>query len=294
MRKWIVLLIPLLLILTSAAQAQGSITFDSLNVSLLSEYDQPSMLVIYDFQVTADTALPASVALRIPSNANITAVAYSKDTGLLNADFSGPTLEGNWQVVTIFVNERTTYHLEYYQLLTRDTDKRSFDYQWTGDYPVNNLRVEAHLPLDSTSINSTPTLPFTPGSGSLIASASATKLAAGKGYSLRLSYNRTSDETMVKPSSGSQLTAEPVTPATAGRVTLDNLPYVLGIAGIVLIAGAIYYFWHTNSNQSDGKVRRRSSKQKESGAQVYCHECGTRASADDRFCRVCGTKLRNE
>jgi len=294
MRKWIVLLSPLLLILTSAAQAQGSITFDSLNVSLLSEYDQPSMLVIYDFQVSADTTLPASVALRIPSSANITAVAFSQNGGLVNADFSGPTLEGSWQVVTIFVSERTAYHLEYYQVLTRDGDKRSFDYQWAGGYPVNNLRVEVHLPLDSTSINSTPTLPFTPGSSSLIASASAANLAADKGYSLSLSYNRTSDATITQPSTGSQITAEPITTDTAGRVTLDNLPYVLGFAGIVLIAGAIYYFWHTNSNRSGGKARRRSGKQKESDAQIYCHECGTRASADDRFCRVCGTKLRNE
>ena len=293
MRKWVVLLVPLLLILGSTAQAQGNIAFDTLKVSLLSEYDQAAMLVIYDFQVTADTALPASVKLRIPGNANIIAVAYTQGTGLVNADFSGPTPDGTWQVITLFVNERTVYHIEYYQPLTRDGNKRNFDYQWTGDYPVNMLRVEVQLPLDSTSIKSTPALPFTPGSATLSASTSASNLAAGHNYSVSISYSRTSEAPVATPSTGSQVIASPIAPNTSGRVTLNNLPYALGLVGVVLIAGAIYYFWHTNSNQPAGKPRRRNGQHKESSAQIYCHECGTRASADDRFCRVCGTKLRN-
>jgi hypothetical protein len=28
--------------------------------------------------------------------------------------------------------------------------------------------------------------------------------------------------------------------------------------------------------------------------ELYCHECGTRAQTGDRFCRVCGSKLRVE
>jgi len=292
MRKWIALVLPLLLLIAFPAQAQNNITLDSLKVGLWSEYDQPSMLVIYDFTLSQDINLPVSVDLQIPNSANITAVAFLQGTDLLNAEFTGPITNGQWQTVTFLVKEPTTYHLEYYQPLTRDGEKRSFDYQWLGDYAVNNFRIEAQIPADSTSVKSTPALPFTALAASLSGSASTTNLGAGKGYTLSLSYNRTGDNT-ITASSAAQVTTEPITPDAPGRVTLDNLPYALGLVGVVLIAGAIYYFWHTNSNQSSGKPRRRNSKNSDDKTQIYCHECGARSNTEDRFCRVCGTKLRN-
>jgi ribosomal protein L40E len=291
MRKWIILLFTMLLFLPSAAQAQGGITLESLKVGLWSEYDQPSMLVIYDFEVTADTSLPVSLELRIPQNANITAVAFQQDGGLLNAEFAGPEEDGAWQTITIFVKERTTYHLEYYQPLTRTENNRAFEYQWLSTYPVNNFRVETRLPADSAAIKSTPVIPFTPDSSSLSGSASINDLAAGETFTLSLSYTRASDEPSFQ--APSPISAEPITQDTAGRVTLDNLPYALGVVGVVLIAGAIYYFWQSNSNKPAGKTRRRSNRNDDL-TQTYCHECGARASTEDRFCRVCGTKLRNK
>ena len=195
MRKWIALLFTLFLLMPVSAQAQSAITLESLKVGLWSEYDQPSMLVIYDFELTEATNLPVSVELRIPENANITAVAFEQGGGLLNAEFAGPETDGTWQTITLFIKERTTYHLEYYQPLTRNDNKRAFTYQWPGDYQVNNFRIEAQLPVDSTSVKSTPALPFTPLTKSLSGSASVAGLNAGKTYSLNLSYIRTSDET---------------------------------------------------------------------------------------------------
>jgi len=293
MRKWIALLLPLLLLIPATAHAQGGITLESLDVILWSEYDQPSMLVIYDFVVTADTSVPASVKLRIPQDANITAIAYKDGAELMNAEFSGPIQDGAWQTITFFVKDRTTYHLEYYEPLTRDGSKRAFNYQWPGDYPVNNFRIEAQLPADSASVKATPALPFTPLTTSLSGSASTANLAAGKTYNLNLSYTRESEEP-ANTKSPAQITTAPITQNTAGRVTLNNLPYALGLVGVVLIAGAIYYFWHANSNQPTGKMRRRNNKRSEDLTQVYCHECGARANAEDRFCRICGTKLRNK
>jgi hypothetical protein len=257
---------------------------------LWPEYDQPSLLVIYDFEVAAGTALPARVNIRVPKDANITAVAYETETGLLNAEFSGPEADGDWQVISIFVQQPALHRIEYYQPLQREGGERSFEYQWTGDYPVNNFRLEVQVPADSTGVKATPVLPFMLESPFQTGRVTVGSLAAGEQYQLELQYTRAINETVFVPAS-TQVSAEPITPDTAGRVTLDNLPYYLLGFGILLIAGAVYYFRQSGSAPAS-KPRKRASKARAEAEQIYCHECGTRAAAEDRFCRVCGTKIR--
>src|SRR5574341_379120 len=75
MRKWLVIAF-LLGILTTpvSAGAQGEVKLASLEVQLWPEYDQPSMLLIYDFTLTEGIGLPVNVAIRIPKDANRTAL----------------------------------------------------------------------------------------------------------------------------------------------------------------------------------------------------------------------------
>jgi len=292
MRKDFILLFLLLLVFPASVQAQNAVTLESLNVRLWSEYDQPSMLVIYDFELASDTTLPATVDIRIPKAANITAVAYQEGGDLLNTEFAGPVEDGNWQTITFFVKTLTAYHLEYYQPIAREGNNRAFTYQWTGNYQINNLRVEIQLPDDSTAVKAKPMLPFVPSQPFLSGSASVSNLGAGETYQLDLSYARIS-ESSILPAASPQVAAEPITPDTAGRVTLDNLPYILGGVGVLLIVSAIYYFWRSNSAQAPRSRKRLHNTKNESG-QVYCHECGARANDDDRFCRTCGSKLRIE
>ena len=292
MRKWFTLILLLLLAFPSAVQAQNAVTFESFNVRLWSEYDQPSMLVIYDFELAPDTTLPTKVDIRIPKDANITAVAYLEGSDLLNTEFTGPVEDGDWQIITYFAKTLTTYHLEYYQPIQRDGANRSFTYQWNGAYLVKNFRVEIQLPDDSTAVKATPMLPFVPNQPFLSGNASVSNLAAGKTYQVDLTYARVSEAPIV-PSASQQVEAEPITQETSGRVTLDNLPYILAGVGVLLIVAAIFYFWRSNSVQAP-KPRKRQHSAKGETSDVYCHECGARANGDDRFCRTCGSKLRTE
>ena len=131
----------------------------SLKVMLWSEYDQPSMLVIYDFTLTEDTQVPSSMDIRFSKDANITAVAYQSAGKLLLANYqTQPEQDANWQVIRLFITERTNYHIEYYQPLERDGDNRSFTYQWTGDYSVKDFDVECRYRM--TARASKPILPF--------------------------------------------------------------------------------------------------------------------------------------
>jgi hypothetical protein len=291
MRKGLLLVLAALLVLPATVRAQDSINLETLNVRLLSEYDEPSMLVIVDFAVPSDTVLPAKVELRVPDSANITAVAYLSEDQLLNAEFAGPETDGTWQVITIFIKEYSTYHLEYYEPIPRDGTKRYFQYLWSGDYAVNNFRLEIQVPEDSTAVKSRPMLPFAPSGQFLSSRVTANDLKAGEIYQVNLQYSRTSDETVL--SSSSQVTtAEPITQNTAGRITLDSLPYILGGVGLLLILGAGYYFLQSKSVPVPKPRKRQPGRKDVESANIYCHECGTRAHAEDRFCRVCGTKLR--
>lgn len=293
MRKWLILLLALILLIPSPVLAQDAVALKSFHVRLWSEYDQPSMLVILDFDLADETQVPSSVKISIPSDANLTAVAFDSGGNLLLANYQvQPGADANWQLVELLITERTTYHIEYYQPLARDGNKRSFTYRWTGDYSVSDFGVEVQLPGDSTGIKSAPALPFVQNQSFMSGGANLSGLKDGQNYQLQLDYSRTSEATSQLPPSGPVEPIIPVDENTDGRSTLDNLPLFLGGFGVALILVAAVYYLRGYSSMSDSKSRRRRSPAKSLDSQTYCHECGTRAHEGDRFCRTCGSKLR--
>jgi len=292
MRKWLIPFLALFLLIPLSVRAQGTVTLDSLKVQLWSEHDQPSMLVIYDFSVSSDTLVPTTVDIRIPKDGNITAVAFEENGDLLNADFTGPVEDGDWQVITFRIQSQTTYHLEYYQPLTREGDLREFNYQWAGEYAVKDFSIEIQVPADSTGTKTNPTIPFVQDQPVLSGGAMMSGLEAGQSYQVKLYYSRTSEATVIAAPSSPVEPSEPLNANTEGRVTLDKLPYVLGGVGALLILSAVYYYWRANSFHLP-KPRKRHPHAEEESAQTHCHECGARAQAGDRFCRTCGSKLRS-
>jgi len=200
MRKLLMLLITLILLIPTSVLAQDSAALKSLNVRLWSEYDQPSMLVILNFELTDDTTVPTTLDFRVPSEANITAVAYDNAGELLIANYQiTPTDDGNWQTIKLIASERTNYHIEYYQPLDRSGNKRSFTYQWTGDYPVSELDIEVQVPQDSTEVKANPAIPFMQSQPFLNGGAKISNLKEGQIYRLNLEYSRTSEAPVVTP-----------------------------------------------------------------------------------------------
>ena len=297
MRKWLVLILLLgLMMFPSKAGAQNDIKFKSLNVELWSEFDQPSMLVINEFVVSQDTQLPVTVTMRFPKAGNLVAVAIDQGT-LFNANFEGPEEQGNWQVIKINVQSYDPYRIEYYQPLTRDGKIRKFEYQWFGEYAVQNLGINLLIPSDSTDIITSPLLPNTSISTDeayIIGALTKSGLTGGQSYKFNLEYARESDEI---PNAGQSTTtvqpSEPIGPDTTGRVSIDRMPYVIGGVGVVLIVIALFFYWRsTQSSVSTPRRRKRQSNEASPEGQAYCHECGARAHEGDRFCRTCGSRLR--
>ncbi len=277
-------------------QAQSAVSLKSLQVQLWPEYDQLSMLVIVDFELSKETELPARVTFRIPDEANLTAVASLEATGLINAEYEGPSVENDWQIMTVIVNNPTTYHLEYYESLEVEGTVRSFIYQWNGSYPVTGFTISILKPVDTITLTTEPRLdPVTNPDGSTVYTSQPSSLTKGEQYNLRLTYEKTTDTLFVPPQDLRPST--PVDEKTEGRISLQNyLPFILAAIGLMALLGGLVYYWQSGSKRDSRRRRRKPSQQteKEPATGIYCPQCGTRAQMNDLFCRVCGTRLRKK
>jgi hypothetical protein len=298
MRKWLVFsLLLALLIFPSMVGAQGTVKLDLMSVELWSEYDKPSMLVINQFVVSQETQLPARVTLRFPKDGNLVAVAVESSDGLFNKDFDPPAEQGDWQAVTINVESYDPHRIEYYQPLTRDGDKRQFKYQWFGDYYAKEFSVSILVPADSTELISSPILQSTRDSvNGLGISGTVVKndLKMGNSFQFDLEYQRTSSVLMDPEAADQVQPSEPVGADTPGRVSITNLPLIIGGFGLALIGIALFAYYRSTQSNDTKPRRRRRANPAEGGEQAYCHECGARANPGDRFCRTCGSRLRAE
>jgi hypothetical protein len=297
MRKWLVLTLLFgLIMFPSAVGAQGGVKLDAIRVELLSEYDQPSMLVINQFIVSQNTPLPATVTMRFPKDGNLVAVAIQKSNGLFNKDFTGPVEQGNWQTITVNVESYEPHRIEYYQPLTRDGNKRQFKYQWFGDYYVKEFTVTILVPADSTELITSPVLQSTATSAdglTISGIVTKNKLKMMSLFQFELQYQRTSTA-LIDPDQATQVQPSiPVGEDTPGRVSITNLPWIIGGFGVALIMIALFSYWRSTQMSEDKPQRIRHRQIKgEDDVQAYCHECGTRAHSGDRFCRTCGSRLR--
>ena len=298
-----------MLVFPSLASAQSQITLAKVEVQLWPEYDQPSMLVIFEFTAMKNTTLPAQVTFHLPKDANVVAAAYYDNGNLLNANYTPATQDGDWQTITITIDEATTYRFEYYEPISFNGRTRQFLYLWNADYAVEVFNIKVQEPVDTISLTSlddgTVGLHILPvqeplvlekkrENGVNIYSSKPVSLAAGKQFTLNLQYEKSSDALTV-PSSPVQ--TAPIDETTSGRIPLTSyLPYILGgLGAILIIGGLLYYFLSGRERGQKTRRRNRASSDPESNTSAaHCHQCGTRAKPSDRFCRVCGTRLRQD
>lgn len=292
------------------ASAQAEITLENVRVDIWPEYDRPSALVIYNISISPSVSLPADVTLRIPTAAGQPhAVAWqAPDQGLYELMYE-KTISGDWTEIT-FNTPAPDLRLEYYDPGIQKTEnQRTFAFNWPGDYAVQNLSIMVQQPVNATNMKLVPDAGGgRPGSDGLTYHTLVVgQVNAGTTFELDISYEK-ADDTLTNPEQYQN--AQPVQAvngSTAGRVTLDQtLPWAVGGAGILLIAGGLLWYWKTNTaaKHSREKGVHRHTRTSAAAAEAappaaagadpsaFCHQCGKKASPGDVFCRSCGTKLR--
>jgi hypothetical protein len=144
-------------LISSTVHAQSNKHLSTLGVDIWPEYDQPAVLTIYRITLAPNTVLPASLDLRLPSNAQINAVALVDPVkGLVNTPYDS-SVQGKWSLLKVSTNFLQV-QVEYYTPLVKNGSERHIVYEWAGDYAVDNLEVNFLRPFnaDSVSISYTP------------------------------------------------------------------------------------------------------------------------------------------
>ena len=302
MRRIVLLLVcaVMLFMLPVNAGAASDVTLENLTIQLWPDHDQLAVLVIYDFNLDANTPLPATMRFQIPSSANLAAVARDSNGALVDVGHELLTAQGDNRVVTFTITEQAGYHLEYYLPYTLEGKVRNFVFTWPGDYAVKSFNLALQKPSAATNITTDPLLADIPSdqNGFAYQATSILTLAAQQTFSLKVRYENDSDTL-----SASTLRVQPSSPLTdtlPGQVSLVTyIPWVLAGLALLLIVGGISWYWFSSrgSTGSPKRGRHLSARAKApddatQDRQVYCHQCGKRAQTDDRFCRTCGAELR--
>jgi hypothetical protein len=300
---FLTLLLVCLIPISSSAQTQPA--FASLMLDLWPEFDKPTMLVMYQLTLSPQVKLPAEIRMRIPASAGVpNAVANCQpDGGCFNSPYQ-QSRSGEWSELT-FQATTPDLRVEYYDpALTIEGDKRHYEYQWPGDYAVENFNMRVQQPTGAENMFVKPgTFTATENNdGFTYHSLDVGQVPAGQTVDVTVEYDKSSDA--LSNSNMPVQPSEPLGAKTAGRTSLTSaspiLPIVLGLVGLGLIVGGGLWYWQSGRQtpqaaRSHRNRRARGTAPTASAApesNVYCHQCGKRASPGDRFCRTCGSQLR--
>lgn len=296
-----------LLLPTTVALAQSAPTFASVEVDLWPEFDRPSMLVIYRISLSSDVRLPVELSLRIPGSAGSpNAVAVKQPDGsLINLPYNQQDVGNGWSGLT-FSATGLDLQIEYYDPgLTKNGTARSFIYRWSGDYAVSALTIEVQQPVGAMNMKISPSLGagVAASDGLVYFSQLVGALTQGQSFEITLEYDKANDD--LSAGSMSVSPGGSLDQTASGRLTLTSaLPWILGFVGLMLIVGGGVWYWRAGKQSGTSRSLRTQNRPRprgptkndeaglQDGGNVYCHQCGKRAAAGDRFCRACGTQLR--
>ncbi len=305
MRKWVLpLFIVLSLLLPLKVHAQNPASLSSMLIEIWPEYDKPSVLVIYQMTFSSATAFPATVSVRIPTTAGEpNAVAERQADGTLYNITYTRQVAGEWATIS-FTTSSSSIQVEYYDAgLIKSGSARHYQYVWPGDYAITQLSIQVQQPADATDMRIAPSLGagVVGGDNLTYYTQDIGAITAGQNIQITIDYQKSSDTLSVENRPLQPSAAIPQ--STANDLNISSLlPIILGIVGAGLIIGGIVWYWQTGREPKAPQMRRRRSRLASqeteliSGAgeaEVYCSQCGKRASPGDQFCRSCGTPIRS-
>ncbi|MGD2161551.1 MAG: hypothetical protein PVH92_00245 [Anaerolineales bacterium] len=270
-----------------------------LEVALWPEFDRQDVLVIYRVQLPPETQLPATVMLPIPAEAGEPhAVAtIGEDRNLYVASFDVQQA-GPWSWVSV-ESDSLLLQIEFYSDLSIAGNQRAFTYYWPGGVSIDSFQFEVQRPPSASTFR------LTPAGAAQVAQDGLTYTRAALGpqdaadlIEVSFAYDK-SDDALSIDAVAQQPTLERPTTTQGGTPDLTELlPWILGGFGLLLAGIGLFMLLRMRSARTSTRVprrrkRRSSDKDKLESSPIYCHVCGSQASASDLYCRRCGAKLRN-
>lgn len=288
-------LLLLVLLPSRISQAQADVNaLDKLQVDLWPDYDRAAVLVLLTGSLPEGTALPATVTLPLPEDADFNVVArIDASDGNMKDDIEFTT--GSEEIS--FTTPDLAFRIEYYLPYTADGLNRTFTFNWVGGLTVNQLQVSIQQPTAATSLISEPTATssITGRDGFTYHSLPTQPVPAGQPYAVRLNYTMSSAQLSV-PQAGPLITDVQTTGFTS-RVASESGPdwpiiIAAGVAGALAVALITWQIATSRATRATTKQRKPRPVRVESSASRYCHICGQPLQAGDKFCRECGTAVK--
>jgi hypothetical protein len=117
-----------------------------LQVEFWPDYDQPSVLVLLTGRLPAAQSLPAEVAVPVPRDAQINAVAQIDENGMASIDYQ--TGDG----AVSFQSTAPAFRVEYYVPYQQDQTRRAYEFQWLAPFSVYELAVQVQHPAKTADL----------------------------------------------------------------------------------------------------------------------------------------------
>lgn len=319
--SWILLLFAFFL--AAPAQAQSSpAAIEQLTVDLWPDFDQPSVLVLLTGKLPASTPLPAVITVSVPAAATLNAVARVTADGTMIDDVQY-SLDTAAQTLSITLPD-LSFRVEYYEPYERNDLERQFTFTWQTPTPVQQLLVSVQQPAAATAMTVSPSpISVTPGNNGLqYHNMPATDLPANQLYTLEVNYTMSSSAlttSLVQPPSATGIPSDLLPDAgSSGGSSSDSTLLLVGAAvmGVLVVGGIVWLVINRGSVRPVPAAPRRSgvrqsrrvsatprratppppptesAPSRSDQATRFCHNCGQPSHADDRFCRYCGTELK--
>jgi hypothetical protein len=303
MRIWHkILLLLIVLLLPVTVLAQGEARLNSAVVQLWPEFDRAEMLVMIQLSLNSTTTLPMDLDISIPASAAIhkVAVGETKDA-VSDQDVMYETRTGDGQTTLTIrnVNGRAI-RIEYYDDLGMQGVNRTYAYVWPGNMATEILTIIFQQPVDASVPVLQPSADdiMTDSNGLNYYTITYYTLSKGEAASLDVTYQKTSNRLSASIPEVQPL--EPVNGDAQGRISFAiYLPWLIGVAGFLLILIGLGFglsYW-----RGKGRIifpRWRSStagaEKEASRIMLNCSECGHRLQPGDKFCRACGSRVKND
>ncbi len=278
---------------TLSVHAESPDRIANLSISVWPEYDDPSVLVIYDGEFADKTGFPRLVAFLVPSGARINATAYTDSKGdYLNTDPWKTEDAGNGLMRVIFTLPAPGFQVEYYYNPLQGAPNKTMDFVYTSAHTVDQVQLRVQEPLKSSDFKTNPAAALQTAGGHDFKYHvfQFTNLAIGQKLQVQISYTKTDPN----PSIANITAPQPAPPGETATSWSLILPVALGATGLAL--GTLGFFaWRARRSEEEAETTprpRRRKKRTPVGAAAFCHECGNALRSDDLFCSKCGTRRK--
>ena len=306
-------LMMLALLNPTPAMAAEDVSYDTMNIRVQPEYDDPRVLVVIESVLSGDTKLPTDVKVALSKKMpDITVgMACELPEGQGHRCKVWETKEsGEFQDLSYSVDTAKNLFLEYYYdpfKGSKEAEKgnKTLTYEYKASAPIKQLDIQVQEPLKATDYK---VEPASTGStedqeGFKYHTYSFTDVKADDVMTFNVAYTKTDPEPS-KPKGTPPPQENPEGEPAGDSNTVRLFMFLLVV---LLVAGGLAMYWRSQSAaqaEAEARQKARPKPKGSKGSKVakgksgdkskkskFCSECGSQVDGDNKFCSECGSEI---